>query len=252
MLKGFIDAFKAFGTTEYLEIALKNAHFILSNLWAPEGHLWHNYKNNKASINGYLEDYCFVIEAFIKLYEVTLDENWLQHAKQLTDYSFDHFYDEKLGFFRFTSDQDSPLITSHFETEDNVIPASNSVMGNVLFQLSIYFNHPYYRKISDQMVQKIVPSIDYPSGFSNWLYLYMNESEQSKELAICGTNSTEFISKINAKYFPNLIIAGTEKESQLPFLKNRFIEKETLFYVCQNQTCLLPNSNFEEVLKDLN
>ena len=252
MLKGFIDAFKAFGTTEYLEIALKNAHFILSNLWAPEGHLWHNYKNNKASINGYLEDYCFVIEAFIKLYEVTLDENWLQHAKQLTDYSFDHFYDEKLGFFRFTSDQDSPLITSHFETEDNVIPASNSVMGNVLYQLSVYYNHPYYRKISDQMVQKIVPSIDYPSGFSNWLYLFMNESEQNKELAICGTNSTEFISKINAKYFPNLIIAGTEKESQLPFLKNRFIEKETLFYVCQNQTCLLPNSNFEEVLKDLN
>ena len=252
MLKGFIDAFKAFGTTEYLEIALKNAHFILSNLWAPEGHLWHNYKNNKASINGYLEDYCFVIEAFIKLYEVTLEENWLQHAKQLTDYSFDHFYDEKLGFFRFTSDQDSPLITSHFETEDNVIPASNSVMGNVLYQLSIYFNHPYYRKISYQMVQKIVPSIDYPSGFSNWLYLFMNESEQNKELAICGTNASEFIGKINAIYFPNLIVAGTEKESQLPFLKNRFIEKGTLFYVCQNQTCLLPNSNFEEVLKDLN
>ena len=252
MLKGFIDAFKAFGTTEYLEIALKNAHFILSNLWAPEGHLWHNYKNNKASINGYLEDYCFVIEAFIKLYEVTLEENWLQHAKQLTDYSFDHFYDEKLGFFRFTSDQDSPLITSHFETEDNVIPASNSVMGNVLYQLSIYFNHPYYRKISDQMVQKIVPSIDYPSGFSNWLYLFMNDSEQNKELAICGTNASEFIGKINAIYFPNLIVAGTEKESQLPFLKNRFIEKGTLFYVCQNQTCLLPNSNFEEVLKDLN
>ena len=252
MLKGFIDAFKAFGTSEYLEIALKNAHFILSNLWAPEGHLWHNYKNNKASINGYLEDYCFVIEAFIKLYEVTLEENWLQHAKQLTDYSFDHFYDEKLGFFRFTSDQDSPLITSHFETEDNVIPASNSVMGNVLYQLSIYFNHPYYRKISDQMVQKIVPSIDYPSGFSNWLYLYMNESEQNKELAICGTNASEFIGEINANYLPNLIVAGTEKESQLPFLKNRFIEKGTLFYVCQNQTCLLPNSNFEEVLKDLN
>ena len=182
---------------------------------------------------------------------MTLDENWLQHAKQATDYSFDHFYDEKLGFFRFTSNEDAPLITSHFETEDNVIPASNSVMGNVLHQLSIYFNHPYYRKISDQMVRKIVPSIDYPSGFSNWLYLFMNDSEQNKELAICGTNASEFINKINGSYFPNLIVAGAEKESQLPFLKERFVENETLFYVCQNQTCLLPTTNLEEVLKSI-
>jgi uncharacterized protein YyaL (SSP411 family) len=101
------------------------------------------------------------------------------------------------------------------------------------------------------MVRKILPMIDYPSSYSNWLMLLMNESEQNKEVAISGKNAKEFIRKINGSYFPNLIIAGAEKKSQLPFLKDRFIENETLFYVCQNQTCLLPTTNLEEVLKSI-
>ncbi|WP_291123056.1 thioredoxin domain-containing protein, partial [Flavobacterium sp. UBA6046] len=159
MLKGFVDAYKALQDKKYIELALQNADFIIGNLWSNEGNLFHNYKNKKSTINGYLEDYCFVIAAFISLYEVTFDEKWLQYAKQLTDYSFEHFYDEKTGFFAFTSNMDEALITSHFETEDNVIPASNSVTAKNLFQLSIYFNNSYYEKICNQMLQNILPSV---------------------------------------------------------------------------------------------
>ena len=248
MLKGFVDAYKALGNANYLEIAIKNATFIIEKQWTPEGNLYHNYKNGKRTINGYLEDYCFVIDAFISLYEVTLDEKWLQNAKQLTDYCFDTFYDEKAGFFTFTSKIDAPLITTHFETEDNVIPASNSVMANNLFKLSIYFHNPYYETICMKMLQHIIPKIDYPSGYSNWLNVFMNYSEQNKELGICGEKALEYLSEINQNYFPNIVIAGTKFPTSLPFLKDRFVENETLFYVCQNQTCLLPTANFGEVL----
>ena len=252
MLKGFVDAYKALDDTNYLEIAIKNATFIIEKQWAPDGNIYHNYKDGKSTINGYLEDYCFVIEAFIALYEVTLDEKWLQSAKQLTDYCFDTFYDEKSGFFAFTSKIDAPLITTHFETEDNVIPASNSVMANNLFKLSIYFHNPYYETICMKMLKQIIPNIDYPSGYSNWLNVFMNYSEQNKELGICGKNALEYLSKINEKYLPNIVIAGSAVATSLPFLKERFVENETLFYVCQNQTCLLPTANFEEVLKQFN
>lgn len=248
MLKGFVDAYKALGNSNYLEIAIKNATFIIEKQWTPDGNLYHNYKNGKSTINGYLEDYCFVIDAFIALYEVTLDEKWLQNAKQLTDYCFDTFYDEKAGFFTFTSKIDAPLITTHFETEDNVIPASNSVMANNLFKLSIYFHSSYYEAICMKMLQQIIPNIDYPSGYSNWLNVLMNYSEQNKELGVCGEKALEYITKINQHYFPNIVIAGTKVATSLPFLKDRFVENETLFYVCQNQTCLLPTNNFEEVL----
>jgi uncharacterized protein YyaL (SSP411 family) len=252
MLKGFVDAYKALEDENYLKLALQNANFIIKNLWSSEGNLFHNYKNQKSTINGYLEDYCLVIAAFISLYEVTFDEKWLLNAKQLTDYSFEHFYDEKTGFFAFTSNLDEALITTHFETEDNVIPASNSVMGKNLFQLGIYFENSYYEKVSQRMLQNIMLGVDYPSAYSNWMDLALNYSEANRELAICGDLALEYCKKINSFYFPNVILAGTEKASNLPFLKNRFNENETLFYLCQNKTCSAPSADFQEIISKLN
>ena len=251
MLKGFIDAYKALEEPKYLDLALQNANFIIKNLWSGEGNLFHNYKNQKSTINGYLEDYGWVISAFISLYEVTFDEKWLRDAKKLTDYSLEHFYDPKTGFFAFTSNLDEALITSHYETEDNVIPASNSVMGKNLFQLGLYFENSHYEKVALQMLQNIFPTISYPSAYSNWLDLALNYSEQNKELAICGETALEYCSKINGLYLPNVVLAGTEKVSNLPFLKDRFVAGQTLFYVCQNKTCQVPSNDFQKIVSNL-
>jgi uncharacterized protein YyaL (SSP411 family) len=251
MLTGFVDAYKAFEDTKYLELALQNANFIIKNLWSSDGNLFHNYKNQKSTINGYLEDYCFVIAAFISIYEVTFDKKWLLNAKQLTDYSLEHFFNEKTGYFAFTSNLDEALITTHFETEDNVIPASNSVMGKNLFKLGIYFENSYYEKVSQQMVQDIITRVEYPSAYSNWMDLALNYSEENKELAICGDLALEYCTKINSFYFANVTLAGTEKASSLPFLKNRYNEKETLFYLCQNKTCSAPSADFKSIIAQL-
>lgn len=251
MLKGNVDAYKALGNQKYLDNAQQNALFIIKNLWASEGNLFHNYKNEKTTINGYMEDYCFVIAAFISLYEATLNEKWLQDSKQLVDYSLKHFYDDKKSFFAFTSNLDEALITSHYETEDNVIPASNSVMAKNLFQLSIYFNNSDYEKISHQMLMAVLPAIDHPSAFSNWMDLALNYSEQNKELAVCGEDALAYCAKINSQYIPNVILAGTQKESTLPFLNSRYHDQETLFYLCKNKTCLMPNTDYQQIINDL-
>lgn len=251
MLMGYVDAYKALEEPNYLDMALQNANFIIKNLWSGDGNLFHNYKNQKSTINGYLEDYSWVISAFISLYEVSFDEKWLRDAKKLTDYSLEHFYDEKTGFFAFTSNLDEALITSHYETEDNVIPASNSVMGKNLFQLGLYFENSYYEKVAQRMLQNILTSISYPSAYSNWLDLALNYSEQNKELAICGEMALEHCSKINGLYLPNVILAGTEKVSNLPFLKDRFVAEQTLFYLCQNKTCQAPSNDFQKIISDL-
>jgi len=251
MLKGFVDAYTALEDKNYLLLALQNANFIIKNLWSAEGNLFHNYKNKKSTINGYLEDYCFVISAFISLYKVTFDEKWLLLSKQLTDYSLEHFYEEKSGFFTFTSNIDEALIAPHFEIEDNVIPASNSVMAKNLFLLSIYFENSYYEKVSQRMLQTIIPTIQYPSAYSNWMDLAMNYSMENKELAICGGSALEYSKKINTIYLPNVVLAGTSKISNLPFLKNRFAANQTQFYLCQNKTCQAPIQDFEKIVSEL-
>lgn len=247
MLKGFVDAYKALGNQKYLDNALQNAHFIIRTVWSSEGNLKHSYKEGKATINGFLEDYAHVIQAFISLYEVTFDEQWLQNSKQMMDYCFENFYDASQQFFSFTSHQDEDLMTNYYEVEDNVIPASNSVIADALYKLSIYFNNSYYEKVCQQMLQNMIQSIDYPSAFSNWLNVLMHFSEENKELAICGKNALEYLNKLNQNYSPNIIIAGSTKISTLPFLENRFLDNETLFYLCQNKTCQKPINEINEI-----
>lgn len=251
MLKGLVEAYKALNKKKYLDLALKNAAFISTKLWKPEGKLMRTYKNGKAEINGYLEDYSAVIAAFLSLYEVTLEESWLQNAKQLTDHCLDFFYNEHSGFFAFTSKEDTPLIVQHFEIEDNVIPASNSVMAENLYALSIYYESSYYEKINTRMLQTMIPSIDYPSAFSNWMNVFLNYSKEHQELAICSKNALDYSNEINSQYHPNVTVAGCSQTSNLPFLKDRFLIDETLFYLCEDKTCQLPSSHFEDLIKKL-
>lgn len=252
MNRGFTNAYKAFGNESYLKIAQKNIEFILKNLWNEKGNLFRTYKNKTAKINGFLEDYAFVIDALIGLYEVTSDEKYLYDAKQLTDYTLDNFYNSEKGLFCFKSIEDKSLVSENYEIEDNVIDSSNSVMAQNLYSLSVYFGLIHYEDICQRMLRIVISNIDYPSAFSNWLNVFMNFSSSQKELAICGKNAIENLKIINQNYLPNLTVSATEKESNLPFLKGRFTENILHFFVCQNKICGLPLWELNEVLEQLN
>lgn len=251
MLKGYVDAYNAIGEKSYLERALQNARFILERLWSDEGHLWHTYKEGKSTIIGFLEDYAFVIDAFIALYQTTLDETFLYHAKQLTDYCFDHFYDETQQFFLFKAKNTTALIAEHYEIEDNVIPSSNSVMANNLFILGVLFHNSHYEKTAMQMLNHVIPNIDYGSAFSNWLNLWMNLSADNKELAVCGKNADSLLQSVHKQYLPHVVTAGSTTASNIPFLQNRFDETNTLFYICENRNCQLPVRELAAALEQL-
>ncbi|TRW26485.1 thioredoxin domain-containing protein [Flavobacterium zepuense] len=252
MLKGYADAYKALGDETYINTARRNAAFIINILWDANGNLWRTYKNGTAKINGFLEDYAHTADAFISLYEATLEEKWLTYAKQLTDYCLEHFYDEERQFFTFASADGEQLVSQHYETEDNVIPASNSVLGNVLYKLSLLYDNSYYEKIALQMLYLIIPNTDYASAFSNWLNLWLQLSADNKELAVCGEGAAEAIKRINSKYLPHVIVAGSTADSTLPFLQNRFVKDRLMFYVCQNRACNAPTTDINTALSDLN
>ena len=251
MLKGYTDAYKALGDDVYLNAARRNAAFITEQLWHPDGFLWRTYKNGTAKINGFLEDYAHTADAFIALYQATLEEKWITFAKQLTDYCLEHFYDEKKRFFRFTATDGEQLVAAHYETEDNVIPASNSVMANVLYKLGLLYDNEYYEKVALEMLYLMVPNIDYASAYSNWLNLWLDLAADNKELAVCGVHAAQAIKEINSHYLPHVLVAGSTAPSAMPFLKDRFAENNLMFYVCQNKACNLPTSSLSEALQDL-
>jgi hypothetical protein len=252
MLKGYIDAYAVFNEPHFLEVALKNAQFILTKLLQENGNLNHSYKNGKSTINGYLEDYATVIDAFIALYEATFNEVWLTSAKQLTDYSFDHFYDMEKSMFYFTSDEDADLISRKMEIEDNVIPASNSIMARNLFKLSHYYSNNYYLKVSQQMLHNIQDRTKkYGSGYSNWLQLMCDFVGNYYEITISGEKALNKLQEINQYYIPNKLIAGSVSKSTIPLVEGRFNDDDTYIYICVNGACQLPETNTEKAINQL-
>ena len=250
MLKGYVDAYRVFSNPDYLASAEKNANFILNNQLKNDGGLYHNYKNNKSTINGYLEDYATTIDAFLSLYESTLNETWLTTARDLTNYALDHFYDEKSKMFFFTSNEDASLVSRSIEYRDNVIPASNSIMAKNLFKLSHYFDNEHFIGTSMTMLNNVKPEMqEYPSGYSNWFDLMLNYSNPYYEIAIVGKEAKQKITKLNKTYIPNKLIAASTSENNMPLLQNRYNPNKTLVYVCVNKACKLPVSDINEALK---
>jgi uncharacterized protein YyaL (SSP411 family) len=253
MIKGYVEAFKTFQIQAYLTEALKNAQFIIENQLQSNGALNHNYKDGQSSINGYLEDYATLIDAFISLHEVTLDEKWIRLSKKLTDYTYENFYNQENSMFYFTSKKDEKLVARSFEYRDNVIAASNSIMAKNLFILSHHLDNEKYLNTSSKMLHNVHPEIEtYPSGYSNWLDLTENYKNKYYEIVVVGKDANSKIKELNTSYLPNALVAGSSKESTKPLLKYRYIDDETLIYVCVNNSCKLPVSEASEALKLLN
>lgn len=250
MLKGYVDAYRVFQKKEYLDTALKNANFIIESQLNSEGNLRHSYKNGVSSINGYLEDYAAVMQGFIALYEVTLDEQWLTESVKLKDYVFKKFWDAEKGMFYFTSEDDPKLVTRNFEYRDNVIPASNSIMAKNLFKLSHYYDLPEVREAAKQMLKNVLPELEqYPGSFSNWLDLMSNYQDDFYEIVVVGENAPAIIKEINAEYIPNKLVAGSTKPSDSYLLEGRYADNETFIYVCVNNTCKLPMRETSKALE---
>jgi uncharacterized protein YyaL (SSP411 family) len=251
MVKGLCDAYEAFGKAEWLAEAERTMGLLLSTCRRSNGGLWHSLKNGKATINGYLEDYCFSIEALLALYSVTFNEGWITEAQALAEHAIRHFHDKATGLFHFTSDLDPPLITRPRELHDNVIPASNSSMAKALHILGTLLDNEHYLAISRHMMVTMADNMtDYPSGHSNWAQLMLMHVFPCPEIAITGPDALRLRGEFAEHYLPDRIFLGSTMRSELPLLKDKFLPASTIF-VCVDKACQLPVPTVAEALKQL-
>ena len=244
MLKGYVDAYMAFGKKQHLEVALKNAKFIASTQMQADGKLWHSYKDGRSTINAYLEDYAILSSAFICLYEATFDKVWLDKTEQLVSYALDNFYHKNSGMFYFTSRLDPELVARKMEINDNVIPASNSVIANVLYDLGTLLDNDNYKQKAIIMANNVKPDMEkYASGYANYANLMLKEIAPYYEVAIVGKDAQTKAIELNKKYVPNKLFVGSFENSSMELLQEKFVQGVTMIYVCENKVCQLPTSD---------
>lgn len=254
MITGYADAYAALGEVSYLETALKSAQFLEQALFQNEqGQLFRNYKDGEASINAFLDDYAHLSMAFIRLYEVTFDEHWLQQARLLTDYALAHFQQEAHPLLYYTSDLDPPLVTRRLDIDDNVIGSSNAVFARALFFLGTYLYEETYLERSQAMLaaiqEKMLTSPEAASFFTHWGRVALLHVHPPYEVAIVGSNWKEVQQALLQKHLPQAILLGGADEGTLELLKNKSVEGETFIYVCQNKICKLPVQEAEAALE---
>jgi uncharacterized protein YyaL (SSP411 family) len=252
-ISALCNAYQAFEEKDFLNDAIEIAERILEDATSSNGILLHLNSQKGKMNSGYLEDYAFTISAFIDLYQVTFDEKWLQHAKKLTDDAIKLFYDSDDGFFWYTSSLQPALVARKKEISDNVIASSNSEMAKALFILGDLFYNKKYSDVATRMINSIEENIvKYPSSYSNWSLLLMNYIFEFNEVVIAGENAEDFRKQLSGNYLPQVVFAGSDKESNyLSLFQNRFQKGKTLIYVCRNRTCHLPTESPKQALESL-
>jgi uncharacterized protein YyaL (SSP411 family) len=253
MLKGLTDAYSAFGEEKFKTLALNNARFLKEKMTSNQ-QLWHNYKNGKATIVGFLEDYATVVDAYIGLYQATFQEEWLDEALKLTAYVVENFYDAEDELFYFTDSNAEDLIARKKEVFDNVIPASNSLMAQNLYWLGTIFDHGDYVKLADWMLLKMKRALlTDVQWVTNWAALYALRTQPTAEIAIVGKEADALRKELESRFVPNKIVVGTQTRSDLPLLQERTAKNDlTTIYVCFNKTCNLPVHTINDVWTQLN
>lgn len=251
MCKAYVEAATALQDEGYLRIAEKNADFLFEKLFNSDKKLFRNYKNGKASIPAFLDDYALLIEALITLYQANFNKKFLDWAAELSEICIRDFYDEKTGLFCYTSKQGEQLIAQKFEVNDNVIPASNSSLAKSLYLLGHVLDKTDYLKASEQMLMHVKQKM-FKAGpyFANWSVLAGWMTFPLKEVAIIGENASKISFQLQKNFFGNAVILGGSEEN-LALLKGKKPNNGTRFYVCENKTCQQPTSQLKEAIQQI-
>jgi uncharacterized protein YyaL (SSP411 family) len=253
-LKGLAEAAIASDAQEIEKLAVKNALFLEKEM-IRQGEIFRLFKSGSGTgkVKGFLDDYAFVIEGFLAVYQLTFEEKWLQLALELTEKSIRLFYDEKETLFFYTPAGGESLIARKKEIFDNVIPASNSAMAYNLFILGRIFERSEFEEISRKMIGRIAKLLNSdPYYLSNWLNGIAMHQQDLAEVAITGNEAKTFARQIQQHYHPFRFIFASEKPSNLPLLRNREpIENKTTIFVCYQKSCQLPVFNVDDALAQL-
>jgi len=250
-LTGIVKAYQVSGNKEYLALATSCGKFLQKHQIDDKGKITRVFGSD---ISGVLEDYAFVIDGFINLYQATFSTEWIHLAEKLSMYTVENFLDKENGMFFYTDSRDQGLIARKKEIFDNVIPSSNSQMAENLRRLGLIFENKKWTKLSIQMVSQtkkfIRNDVEY---MSNWACVYQSYIHPAAEIAIIGSDAISTGQLLSSNFYPFKIIVGAEeKDESLTLLKGKDpTNGNTMIYVCFDKACKLPVQHVEEALIQL-
>ena len=262
MLRSFAEGASILNREDYRQAALANGFFLLRAL-RKHGRLLRTYKDGRASLKGYLEDYAFVADGFLALYEATFDYRWLEEARSLADGMVELFWEEKQSLFYDTGKDHEPLIMRPRDFFDNATPCGSSVAVDVLLHLSVLTGQSDYARRGSTALRSMQQYLARaPMGMGHWLCGLDFYLSTPKEIAIVGPRMEQatrvLVNVVYERYLPNKVVVGSDPATlgrgsqDIPLLQDRGMTNgRPTAYVCENYACQLPVTEPEALASQL-
>ena len=254
MISAYARAAQVLGDSRYLEIATRAASFLRANLYEEKSKLlYRNYRGGRSDIEGFADDYAFVIQGLIDLYEASFDVEWLKLAIQLQETQDRLFFDEKNGGYFSTSGKDESVFLRMKDDNDGAEPAASSVAALNLLRLSQVRDDP-------QLTERVRKTIDafaatlshFPSAMPQMLVALDFSLSKPRQIVIAGKKDAPetkaLLKEVHRHFLPKTILLLADGSDGQKYLgeKNEAIrtmstvEGKSAAYVCENFTCKAP------------
>ncbi|MBI1801053.1 MAG: thioredoxin domain-containing protein [Chloroflexi bacterium] len=283
MLAAFAEAARVLDRDDYREAAVRNAEFLLENLTprpplltdvvrrggaegGGEARLLRSWKDGKAKLNGYLEDYANLIDGLLALYEATFEARWLLDARRLTETIIAQFWSDELGGFYDTGNDHESLIARPRDVFDNATPSGGAVAALALQRLAVMFGEVDYARRAVESLKGVSALMKrYPHGLGQWLNALDFYLSHPKEIAVVGdlaqADTRALLAAVFGPYLPNKVVmhqadasarGGAMAMPTSPLLEGKDrIEGRATAYVCENYTCQSPVTDPRELAAQL-
>ncbi|HSL90791.1 MAG TPA: hypothetical protein VK870_15915, partial [Ignavibacteriaceae bacterium] len=262
MISAFAKAAGVYDNAEYIIAAEKAMNFILTKLRKTDGKLIHRYRDGEAGLYAHIDDYAFIIQALLDLFELTFNPDYLKSAIDLQEILLTHFHDKKNGGFFFTADDSEELISRQKDLYDGAYPSGNSVMLANLVRLGKLTQNSVYDEAAEKMIECFSGQVNnYPSIFSQFLIGLDFILNKSYEIVVAGDEKSEeamnAVKRIRKIFLPNKIFIYNNNNKELyniiPYLSgNRAINEKLTIYICENFACNMPVYNIDDALLLIN
>ena len=255
MIGPMAQAGVAFAEPRYVEAAVKAAEFIMEHMWKDDG-LLRTHRHGESRLPGYLDDYAFTANAFVDLYEATLDARWLEHARTITEQMIARFGDEDGTSFYFTEAAHQHLIVRTRPTYDGAEPSGNSVAALALLRLGHMLDHKDFQHWGRKVVETTLPLVARaPQGYLRMLWTVDFLLHPPVEITLVGKGDDAGVATLHEtlmqRYLPNkcVLLVNPEKfafTDELPMAVSKTtVDGTAAAYVCREQVCQAPVTTVE-------
>jgi uncharacterized protein len=240
-LAALAEAGRRFTSNRLLLGAERLANFLLSELSSPDGRLFRTWRDGRASIPGYLEDYADIAHGLIELHVATGELHWLEEANRLARLAVELFADEERGGFFMAAHDAEQLVARKKDLDDNPVPSGNSMLAHVLLRLARIYGDDELERLAAGVLRIVHGALTrVPSAFG-WalcaLDLYLSPP---RELAIIGAPGDEIARAALAPFDPNTVVAFGPGEA-IPLLAGKgSVGGKPTVYVCERFACRAP------------